>query len=346
MIVNLNKIKQILKPYHRKNNGVYLRSRLHDTIELAGEKEALDVIYKYLLNYFEKHSISNRLSYSNTIRIKAMKNNTTIIRKDDLDRFYTNEDEIHRLLSLPEVYNRLSSYDTYIEPSSGTGSIVKAIQSVYGGNIEMYDVVKHDEYENDNRFTHVDIADGGTLSVMFYHIDNGCVIMNPPFGKMCNTAIKFFNHLASFNGINAIAQIIPKTFRKSSIQNKLNKFFHLEFDIDYDSHFTHNGEEIVVPCCFQIWVRKDHERIIKRFESSKYIEFTTKDNADIAVRRAGGNAGKVLEGLNHTESSTYFIKLLTDDALEKLKNIDLTITNQTAGIKSISKEELIMLLGE
>lgn len=118
------------------------------------------------------------------------------------------------------------------------------------------------------------------------------------------------------------------------------------YDVDYNSHFTYNNEIYDVPCCFQIWIRKDEARIINSYTTSKYIEFTTKDNADVALRRAGGKAGQLLEGLNHTASSTYFIKLLSDDALTKLQNLDLTIVNQTAGVKSISKEEIYKQLGE
>ena len=39
---------------------------------------------------------------------------------------------------------------------------------------------------------------------------------------------------------NVIAFIIPRTFRRHSVQNKLNPFFHLQ----YDSEIPTN------PCCF------------------------------------------------------------------------------------------------
>ena len=56
------------------------------------------------------------------------------------------------------------------------------------------------------------------------HLQNILVIGNPPFGRSCSLAIKFFNHASKW--ANVIAFIIPRTFRRVSIHNKLNVYFH------------------------------------------------------------------------------------------------------------------------
>ena len=55
---------------------------------------------------------------------------------------------------------------------------------------------------------------------------------NPPFGKNCSLAIKFFNKAAEFADL--IAFIIPRTFKRISIQNKLNLNFSFILFLDSD----------------------------------------------------------------------------------------------------------------
>jgi predicted RNA methylase len=51
------------------------------------------------------------------------------------------------------------------------------------------------------------------------------VIQNPPFGRGSDLAIRFFNKAATF--ADYIAQIVPRTFRRPSIQNRLGDNFEL-----------------------------------------------------------------------------------------------------------------------
>lgn len=121
----------------------------------------------------------------------------------------------------------------------------------------------------------------------------------------------FFNHAAKFS--NVIAFIIPKTFRKISIQNKLNLNFHLIDDIDIPSgSFEPN---ISVKCCFQIYIKKEIKRDIislpvihNDFEFLKYGPKDENDQptppitnilTDFAIRAYGGKCGEIKKsGLN------------------------------------------------
>jgi len=51
------------------------------------------------------------------------------------------------------------------------------------------------------------------------------VIGNPPFGKNSKDAINFFNHAAGF--ADTISFIMPRTFSRESMQNKLSLNFSL-----------------------------------------------------------------------------------------------------------------------
>lgn len=122
---------------------------------------------------------------------------------------------------------------------------------------------------------------------------NILVIGNPPFGKVCSIAIKFFNHSANWAKI--IAFIIPRTFRHASVQNKLNKMFHLTYDEDV----------LTKPCCFQIWeknIERPYIELPTKHEDWDFLPFgpidnhgqpTPPNNADFALRAYGGKIGQI-----------------------------------------------------
>jgi len=81
------------------------------------------------------------------------------------------------------------------------------------------------------------------------------VIGNPPFGRVSSLAIKFFNYSATW--ANVIAFIIPRTFRKISVQNKLDNMFHLVYDEEISNNPCCFSPQMMVKCCFQIWEKKN-----------------------------------------------------------------------------------------
>ena len=71
------------------------------------------------------------------------------------------------------------------------------------------------------------------------------------------------------------------------------------------------------------------------------------DKAHFGLRRVGGRAGQVLPGTNHTPSTTYFIRCIKPGIREVLETLDLSyIRDQTAGVRSVSKQEIAIKLLE
>jgi len=211
----------------------------------------------------------------------------------------------------------------YVEPTAGDGAFLNVLPGIKGYDLkpERPDIIEMDIFDNNN-------FDEDTV-----------VIGNPPFGMNASLAQSIFNHIASFK-VKAICFIVPKTFKKISMQNKLNMNYKLVFEQDViDNAFTVNKKSKHVPCVFQIWeyTKKARKPIPKA--DCKHLEFTTKDKANIAVRRAGGKAGQILDGLDHSPTSTYFIRA-DKKIISALKLIDLSVVDNTAGVKSISKHEL------
>jgi len=238
------------------------------------------------------------------------------------DKFYTKQFIADYYSNI--ILNRYGNKTKYIEPTAGNGSFLSILPNIQGYDLipEREDIIQMDIFNNT-------CFDKQTV-----------VVGNPPFGMNASLAQSIFNHIASFN-VMAICFIVPKTFKKTSMHNKLNMNYKIVFEQDLiDNAFTVDGKDKNVPCVFQIWEKSNIKRIQEDKEECKWIEFTTKDNADIAVRRAGGKAGKLLIGIDHSESSTYFIKIKNSLVKKAIQLIDLTVVDNTAGVKSISKNEL------
>ena len=110
--------------------------------------------------------------------------------------------------------------------------------------------------------------------------------------------------------------------------------------------FLLNNKVYDVPCCFQIWKKTDIKRIDNEVKmQNEYFSFVKKHEANIAVRRVGGRAGKATKNLTECADTThYFLKtnFSPDTIIEKINAIDFTnIVTATAGVRSLSKPEFI-----
>ena len=249
-------------------------------------------------------------------------------KKEINDKFYTKPEIAKELIK--EV--NLEEYDLIIEPSAGNGSFSKQIP-----NCKAYDIEPESE--------EIEKADWLKLDKSQFK-GKILVIGNPPFGTNNNLAIEFINESAKI--AEEIAFILPRTFRKPSVQDRINLNFSLIKDIDLaDKSYLLNEEEYSVPTIFQIWKRTNTPREkTKRISKSGYFEFVDKSQADLRIQRVGGNAGTSDKNFNLASESNYFIKLTTDkitvdNFIELVNNTHFPTVEYTVGPKSLSKTELI-----
>ena len=184
-----------------------------------------------------------------------------------------------------------------------------------------------------------------------YLYNNILTIGNPPFGRVCSLAIKFFNHAAKFS--NVIAFIIPRSFRKVSMQNKLDINFKLIYDMDISNKLNTFDPPINVKCCFQIWVRTNNKRIIKKLDIKhkdwKFLNYKKDDIllSDFAIRAYGGKCGEIVEYnfdmLNC--KGWHFIKsnINIDQLKSNMLHLDFKNSKNTARQNSLGKAELVDL---
>ena len=248
-------------------------------------------------------------------------------QKHELDKFYTNPETVAYCLKLLDI----EKYNNIIEPSAGSGNFLKLLPERAIG----YDIAPENEKIIQADFLQLDLNfQGSTL-----------VIGNPPFGVQNKLAIDFFNKSAQF--ATTIAFILPKSFRKTSIQNRLNLNFKLICDIDLpENSFLLLGKKYNLPTCFQIWDKQNSPRKpIKPKLTSNYISFTKDTNlADFRVQRVGGQAGKAFLDKKGAISSNYYIinqsKYPVANLITIINNLTFPSINNTVGPKSLPKGEL------
>jgi len=245
-------------------------------------------------------------------------------KKEENDKFYT----------LPEVAKHCAEiYSEFaegfiVEPSAGSGAFAPYVNLMLdlvpeGPNIIQQDFLKFDSTQYAN------------------------YLGNPPFGRNSSLAKDFFNHAAKGKG--TIGFILPRTFRKVSIQNALNLNFHLVHDeLLQPQSFTLQGQPYAVPCVFQVWQWRETARnkVVLPTEHEDF-HFADEDEYDFAIRRVGALAGKVLE-VGGAKASHYFIMAPPEvrERMEFLYERFQEVARNTAGNPSLGKGELISIYSE
>ena len=266
-----------------------------------------------------------------------------------MDKFYTNADVVQMCLKYFEKYYTWNEWDLILEPSAGNGNFYLNIPSNNKIGIDIEP--EHDSIQKCDLFKWS--PPKKNMNIL--------TIGNPPFGRISSMAVKFFNKTAEYSQV--IAFIIPKTFRKISIQNKLNLNFHLVADMDIPNKPCSFTPKMNAKCCFQIWVKLKTKREKIELPIShidwEFLKFGPKDDnnqptppngSDFALRAYGGKCGEIVTENLHTlrPKSWHWIKSNID--VDVLKNnfnrLNYENCHNTARQNSIGKAELIQLYSQ
>jgi hypothetical protein len=252
------------------------------------------------------------------------------------DAYYTNSEYATHCCDIIRSKFYRYKIDTIVEPSAGNSSFAEGIDLLCKqGNkksVFMYDIDPQSENIIKKDFFEVELN------------DKTLVVGNPPFGFAARMAIKFFNHAANQRA-KLIAFILPRTFKKDSVKNKLNLHYHLIYEEDCPKNvFLLDDIPYDVPCVFQVWAHSTKKRVVDYWHvNNKWFEYTTPTRADFCIRRVGARSGQILNGspTMYSEVSTYFCKEKVKGVKKILQNIDFSeIVNSTAGVRSLSKREI------
>lgn len=255
----------------------------------------------------------------------------------NLDQYYTIPAIARDCIAFSEDQLAHHKFDTVLEPSAGTG----AFSNQLGEACLALDIAPRGPRITQADFLHWAPPDdlGSTVT-----------IGNPPFGRVARKAIGFFNKAATF--ADAIAFIVPRSFRKDSIQRQLDRRFHFVNELDLpEEAFVFQGVPYAVPSCFQVWERRAELRPVSpKPTTHSAFTFCAPEEADFALQRVGANAGRI-KSISEagSKNSHYFLRANSDACLlrAQFELIDFdTVRRNTAGCPSISKSEIVHLFSE
>ncbi|MBN2974433.1 hypothetical protein JW805_20810 [Roseomonas aeriglobus] len=243
-----------------------------------------------------------------------------------LDQYYTHPDVAAYFYAIFREHFDPAVF-LLVEPSGGTGSFLKVMPV---GSVS---------YDVEPKYPGIQTADFLTV-----RIDSDrpvAIIGNPPFGRNASMAVRFFEHAAA--QARVIAFILPRSFRKASIENRLHRYFHLirEEPVPHDA-FLFRGKPFNVPALFQVWEWRSYPRPVRPdITWHPDFEFVTPDLADFVIRRVGALAGRLHHDFTASDSSNYFIR---GDVEHFMAQIDFrTVAADVAGIPSLAKAEIVEL---
>jgi len=180
--------------------------------------------------------------------------------------------------------------------------------------------------------------------------------------------VKFFNICAKF--CETIAFIIPRTFKRISVQNQLNLNFHLIYseDLPYSNKDCIFEPAMSAKCCFQIWQKQSTKRkkveLPKSHKDWEFLAFgpnitdtnhprqgqpSAPSGASFALKAYGANCGEVVtKNLKDlSPKSWHWIKC--DDPkklISRFGQLDYSISKDTVRQDSIGRAELVKLYSD
>lgn len=272
--------------------------------------------------------------------VKVRPGNRRITGKE---QFYTPSELALRLAkTVGDLVGGLAS-KTVIEPAGGTGSFVKAAKALGASRVISFDIEPKAEG--------VLLADFLLETKGLNNLANAVTISNPPFGRNNSLSIPFFNKAAQHS--QYIAFIVPRSWRKWSVINRLNRNFHLIYDEDLSIDYVDELGEMVwqkagLNTCFQIWERRENLRQIIKVTDQGLFSKVKPTEADVALTVFGYSCGKVRTAFDRVPNSTVmFLKLHDSRVLPALQKVDFSkFFRNTAYTEALSLQEIRYLINE
>lgn len=230
---------------------------------------------------------------------------------------------------------------TIIEPAGGTGAFIEAAKQISATDFLSFDIEP----------LHSSVAIGNFLDQKLGPVFGAVTLGNPPFGRNNALTIPFFNHAAPHSDF--IAFIVPRSWRKWSVINRLDRNFKLVSDTDLQIDYVDAaGKQLMsrkrLNTCFQIWQRSPELRPLYSVEDLGFVTKTTPEAADVSLTIFGYGCGTVKTEFPRVANTTQmFLKLNDERAMAALNSVDFSrFFKNTAYTEALSLGEINYLLNE
>jgi len=228
----------------------------------------------------------------------------------------------------------------WLEPAGGTGTFITVLQQRHISEIVSFDIEPHH-----------DVVQYGNFLEQNFERKDFVAIGNPPFGRNNALSVPFFNKCADFSSV--ICFIVPCSWRKWSVTNRLNRSFHLLDDYNLDINYVDvSGQSLSnnshLRTCVQTWEKRSELRDLVRVTDHGLIKKCGPEDADVSLTTFGFSCGTVKTEFPRVPNTTQmFLKVCHPRALEALQSVDFSrFYNHTAYTQALSLQEINYLLNE
>ena len=206
-----------------------------------------------------KDSYSNLQEITNTIQNHVQEIKQTIKKKESrtLDKFYTNEDIVKDIIKkIPNI----QQYTLFVDPAAGNCIFEKNLpKNIPTISIDISPASTAPKTIFRKDFLSIPTSEfvNSPVGSVQKPVDKAKIltITNPPFGRNSSLLLKFFRHAATFS--TAIGFIMPNSFKKASMINKIPTNFHSVLKINLPKNsFNIDGKKYDVPCYFELWEKR------------------------------------------------------------------------------------------
>ena len=261
-------------------------------------------------------------------------------RVSGTEQYYTPKDLADELVKLTLKAIPRATERTFLEPAGGTGSFIEALNMA-----GITAVTSVDKYPMHPGVIQADFLEWETMDTDLL------TISNPPFGRNNALSVPFFNRAAKFS--SHIAFLVPRSWRKWSVQNRLDTRFHLVLDVDVAVQYEDVlGAKIAkrndLRTCFQIWEKRLELRPVIAVPDNGFIQKSSPNDADLAVRVFGYGCGTVMNDFPRQPNTTLMFLRVLDKSIESaLQDLDYErFSINTAYTRALSFQEINFLINE
>lgn len=259
-------------------------------------------------------------------------------RKTGKEQYYTLPEVVDTCVSIAMKYSK--DANLFMEPAGGTGEFIKGMLRA---GITESQIVSCDIEPKHPLVTKQDFLSSNYQDTFF-------VLSNPPFGRANSLSVKFFNKAAPIS--SHICFLIPISWRKWSVINRLDDNFHLVEDVEMPAVSFYNDDGPIegglLRTVFQVWEKRPEKRKKIAIEDRGYIRKCGPNDADIAITLFGHSCGRVeTEFLRESNTTKGYFKISEDSVVEALKSVNFSVFSEnTAYVKALSLPEINSLLND
>ena len=252
------------------------------------------------------------------------------------EQYYTPEGVVRECCKLVD---EVKVGEVYLEPAGGTGAFVRELRK--RGEVVSFDIEpKGEGIRGTEDFLKEDLS--GLSEVI--------TVTNPPLGRANSLCVPFFNKCAEVSEV--IGFLVPKSWRKWSVMNKLDRRFHLVSDtemvVDYEYSGSGKKSKGKLKTVFQVWEKREDLRPLYGAEDRGYIEKCAVEDADVSLTVFGRGCGKLKREFPRVKNTTQmFLKVKEDWVYEALEKVEYCrFYENVAFVEALSIKEIWYLLNE